>query len=130
MEKDPASIFKLPMPKLIIDNAEANEGEPCYQDVKLKHFFCEKGYIVNHVVEFVKSIVECFDKRYGSAISETSEAAVNVHVDEGDCLLLDVSRILNCNVWPDLTKIAQYATQYAVFQKLFDRFKEMAIFPC
>ena len=46
----------------------------------------------------------------------------------GDRLLLDASRILNCTVWPDSTEIVQYATQLAAFQKIFDRFKEMAIF--
>ena len=61
-------------------------------------------------------------------MSETSEAAVNVPADEGDCLLLDVSRILNCNIQPDLTEIAQYSTQLAAFQKVFDHFKEMTIF--
>ena len=76
----------------------------------------------------VKSIVECFNKCYGSAISKASEATVNVHVDEGDYLLLDVSQILNCNVWPDSIEIAKYATQPAAFQKLFYCFKEMAIF--
>ena len=102
MEKDSALILKLPILKLIIDHVEANkDGKPCYQDVKLKHFLHEKGYIVNHLVEIVKSIVECFDKHYGKTISNTSKAAVNVHGDEGDCLLFDVSRILNCNVWPD-----------------------------
>ena len=54
--------------------------------------------IVNHAVKIVNSIVECFDKRYGNTVSETSETAVNVHADERDRLLLDVSRILNCNV--------------------------------
>ena len=45
------------MLKLIIDDAEANEdGESCYQDVKLKRFLYEKGYTVNHAVEIVKSI--------------------------------------------------------------------------
>ena len=92
MEKDPASILKLHMLKLIIDNVEVNEdGEPHYQDVKLKHFLPEKGYIVNHAVKIVKYIVECFNKCYGNAISETSKAAVNVHGDKGDHLLLDVS---------------------------------------
>ena len=120
MEKDPASILKLPMPKLKIDNVEANEdGKPCCQNVKLKHFLHEKGCIVNHAVEIVKSIVECFDKCYGN---------VNVHVDEGDHLLLDVSQILNCNVWPDSTEILQHAPQLVALQKLFDCFKEMAIF--
>ena len=80
-------------------------------------------------MEIGKSIVECFNKHYGNTISETSEAAVNVHMQmRGDCLLLDVSQILNCNVWPDSTETAQYATQLAAFQKLFDCFKEMAIF--
>ena len=96
--------------------------------MKLKHFLREKGYIVNHAVKIVKSIVECFYKCYGNTISEMSEAAVNVHVDEGDCLLLDVSRIVNCNVWSDLTEIAQYSIQLAAFQELFDHFKEMTIF--
>lgn len=74
VEKDPASILKLPALKLIIDHVEANEdGEPCYQDVKVKYFLREKCYIVNHEVEIVKAIVECFDKRYGNTISETSE---------------------------------------------------------
>ena len=102
VEKDSALIFKLSILKLIID-----DGKPCYQDVKLKKFLHEKGDIVNHLVEIVKSIVECFDKHYGKTISNTSKAAVNVHGDEGDCLLFDVSRILNCNVWPDSTKISQ-----------------------
>ena len=49
VEKDPASILKLFTLKLIIDDVEANEdGEPRYQDVNLKHFLREKGYIVNH----------------------------------------------------------------------------------
>ena len=39
-----------------------------------------------------------------------------------------ISVEFNCNVWPDLKKIIQYDTQLAAFQKLFDRFKEMAIF--
>ena len=99
VEKDPASILKLFTLKLIIDDVEANEdGEPHYQDVNLKHFLREKGYIVNHAVRIVNSIVECFDKRYGNTISETSETAVNIRADERDRLLLDVSRILNCNV--------------------------------
>ena len=42
-------------------------------------------------MKIVKSIVEFFDKRYDNAIPETSEAAVNVHADEGGHLLLDVS---------------------------------------
>lgn len=32
------------------------------------------------------------------------------------------------NFWPDLTEIAQYTTQLAAFQKLFDHFKKMTIF--
>ena len=99
MEKDPASILILPMLKLITDNVEANgDGEPCYQDVKLKHFLRENGYIVNHAVKIVKSILKYFDKCYGNAISEMSEVAVIVPADEEGCLLLDVSQILNCNV--------------------------------
>ena len=117
------------MLKLIIDDAEANEdGESCYQDVKSKRFLYEKGYTVNHAVEIVKSIMECFNKCSSNAISEKSEGAVNVHADEGGCLLLDVSQILNYIIWPYSTEIAQYTTQLAVSQKLFDRFKEMAIF--
>ena len=60
MENDPASILKLPMIKLIIDDVEANEdGEPHYQHVKLKHFLHEKGYIVNHAVEILECQVYC-----------------------------------------------------------------------
>ena len=104
MEKDPALILKLPTLKLITDYVEANkDGEPCYDDVKLKHL--KKGYIVSHAIEIVKSIVECFDKRYGNTISETSKEAVNVHAYEGDCLILHISPILNCNVWPDSMEI-------------------------
>ena len=77
MQKDPASIFKLPTIKLITDHAETNEdGEPRYQDVKLKHFLIKKDCIVNHAIEIVKSIVEYFNKHYGNTISHTSEAAV------------------------------------------------------
>ena len=99
MEKDPVSILILPMLKLITDNVEANgDGEPCYQDVKLKHFLRENGYIVNHAVKIVKSILEYFNKCYGNAISEMIEVAVIVPADEEGCLLLDVTQILNCNV--------------------------------
>ena len=96
---------------LIIDHVEATEGgKPHYQDEKFKYFVCEKSYLVNYVVQIVKSIVECFNKRYGNTVSETNEITVNVHVDEGDHLLLDVSQILSCNVWPDSMEIAQYTT--------------------
>ena len=51
--------------------------------MKLEHSLREKGYSVNHAVEIVKSIVECFDKHYDNIISEMSEAGVSVHADEG-----------------------------------------------
>ena len=38
-----------------------------------------------------KFIVECFDKQYGKTILETREAPANVHANEGDRFLLDVS---------------------------------------
>ena len=39
-----------------------------------------------------KFIAECFDKQYGNTILETRETpANNVHANEGDRLLLDVS---------------------------------------
>ena len=38
------------------------------------------------------------------------------------------SQILKCNVLPDSMEIPQHITQLAFFQKLFDRFKEMATF--
>ena len=41
------------------------------------------------------SIVEHFSKCYGNTISETKEAAVKLHAEERDCVLLHVSRILN-----------------------------------
>ena len=118
--ENPVSILRLPTLKLLIDHAEANEDG--YQGVKLKHFLCEKGYIVNHVVEIVK-----FHKHYGNTISEASEAAVNVHADERVRLLLDVSQILNCNVLPDSMEIAQCAAKLKAFQKLFNCSKETAI---
>ena len=74
------------------------------------------------------SIEKCFKKRYGNTISETKEAAVNVNADEGGHLLLDVSRILNCNVWFDSTEIAQYTNHLSDFRQYFDCFKKIAIF--
>ena len=66
----------------------------------------EKGYTVNYAVEIGKFTVESFDKGNGNTISEKSEAAANVHADEGDRLVLDVSLILNCDVWTDLAEIS------------------------
>ena len=73
----PSIDFQITHNKLITDHVETNEdGEPRYQDVKLKHFLIKKDYIVNHAIEIVKSIVEYFNKHYGNTISHTSEAAV------------------------------------------------------
>ena len=74
-------------------------------------------------MQIATSIEKCFKKRYGNTISETKEAAVNVNADEGGHLLLDVSRILNCNVWSDSTEIAQYTNHLSDFRQYFDCFK-------
>ena len=55
---------------------------------------------------------------------------VNINSDEGDRILFDVSRILNCNVWCTMDvspKEEVYSAQITSLSKLFDHYKDMQV---
>ena len=58
---NPEAIFTdLPTLSAIITEIEGNEdGEPIYQDQKLKYYTREKLYLKNHGAELIESILSC-----------------------------------------------------------------------
>ena len=86
--------------KLVTDLIESNEddGDALYQDQKVNYYLREKKYIKDHIIEITHAIILCYERRYGNLYSATSSAEVNINADEGDRILFDVCRVLNCNV--------------------------------
>ena len=63
---------------------KVKEGEPLYQNQKVKNYVREKCYIESHVVNIVQSVLCCLEEHYSS-------------------ILFDICHLLNCIAWPQLT---------------------------
>ena len=78
--------------------------------------------------------MSCFEKRYGNLYSNLEETSINIPSDDGDRIIFDVCRILNCNVWPNVTDDSDTATQYslqlAALITVFNRYKDIAVMKC
>ena len=91
------------------------------QNQKLQFYSREKCFIEDHIVQIIERVVSCFENRYGSLYSNLEETSINIPSDDGDHIILDVCRILNCNVWPRiLESLAGCRTMiiFAVFCKI------------
>ena len=94
---NPEAIFTdLPTLSAIITEIEGNEdGEPIYQDQKLKYYTREKLYLKNHGAELIESTFSCYVKRYSDVYSERNDEG---SVSDGDNILFHVCRVLNSAV--------------------------------
>ena len=75
-----------------------------------------------------------FEKRYGNLYSNLEETSINIPSDDGGRITFDVCRILNCNVWPNVTDDSDTATQYplqlAALITAFNRYKDIDVMKC
>ena len=105
-----------------------------YQNQKVQFYSREKRFIEDHIVQIVERVVSCFEKRYGNLYSNLGETSINISSDDGDHIIFDVCRILNCNVWPNVTDDSDTATQYslqlAALITVFNRYKDIAVIKC
>ena len=78
--------------------------------------------------------MSCFEKRYGNLYSNLEETSINIPSDDGDHIIFDVCRILNCNVWPNVTDDSDTATQcylqLAALITVFNRYKDIDAMKC
>ena len=79
---NPEAIFTdLPTLSVIIIEIEGNEdGEPIYQDQKLKYCTREKLYLKNYGAELIESTFSCYVKRYSMFIQKEMMRAALVIV--------------------------------------------------
>ena len=115
-----------------------------YQNQKLQFYSREKCFIEDHIVQIVERVVSCFEKHYGSLYSNIEETSINIPSDDGDhivfdaCrsdhIVFDVCRILNCNVWPNVTDESDTATHYslqlAALIMVFNQYKDRDVMKC
>ena len=78
--------------------SQDEDGEPMYQNQKVQFYSREKRLIEDHIVQIVERVVSCFEKRYGNLYSNIEETCINIPSDNGDRIILDIYRILSCNV--------------------------------
>ena len=75
LEKNPEYIFQLPTLKMVIEQqTEANnqDRELLYQNVKVHYYSRENQFIKNNCVEIVDTIINCYEKRYGNLFASES----------------------------------------------------------
>ena len=105
-----------------------------YQNQKVQFYSREKRFIEDHIVQIVERVVSCFEKRYGNLYSNLEETSINIPSDDGDRIIFDVCRILNCNVWPNVTNDYDIATQYSlqlsVLITVFNGYKDINVMKC
>ena len=82
----------------------------------------------------MQRIVSCFEKRYGNLYSNLEGTSINIPSDDGDRMIFDVCRILNCNVWSNVTDDSDTATQYSLqlpaLIAAFNRYKDIDVMKC
>ena len=92
---------------------------------KVNYYMREKHYLEDHVVHIVDRIIACCEERYGNLFNKDNLPSVNVNSDTGDRVLLDVYRVLNCNVWQagdsDFEEDDAYSIQINSLSAIFDR---------
>lgn len=127
---NPEAIFtNLPI-LIIITEIEGNDdGEPVYQDQKLK-YTREKLYLKNHGAELIKSILPRYVERYSGVYSEINDKG---SFSDGDNILFRVCRVLNSAVWADLTKDTnedeiKLSQQLNTIREIYEEYKLMPIF--
>ena len=118
------------------EEIESNDedGQPMYQNQKVQFYSREKRSIEDHVVQIVERVVSCFEKRYGNLYSNLEETSIIIPSDDGNRIIFDVCRILNCNVWPNVTNDSDTSTQYslqlAALITVFNRYKDIDVMKC
>ena len=136
LRKNPAYVFQLPTVKLVTEEIESNDedGEPLYQNQKAQFYSTEKRFIENHIVQIIERVVSCFEKCYGNLYSDLEETSINIPSDDSDRIIFDVCRILNCNVWPNVTDDSDTATHYslqlAALITVFNQYKDIDVMKC
>ena len=100
LRKDPAYVFQRPTVQPVTEEIESNDddGEPMYQNQKEQFYSREKRFMEDHIVQIVERVVSCFEKRYGNLYSILEETSTNIPSDDGDRIIFDLCRKLNCNV--------------------------------
>ena len=124
-------MFQLPTVKLVTEEIKSDDedGEPMYQNQKIQFYSREKRLIEDHIVQIVEIVVSCFEKCCGNLYSNLEETSINSPSGDGDHIIFDVCRILNCNVWPNVTDDSDTATQYslqlAALITFFNQYKDI-----
>lgn len=76
------------------------DGEPIYQDQKLKYYTWQKLYLKNRGAELTESILSCLVDRNSDVYSERNKKG---SINDGDDILFHACHVLISAVWPDLT---------------------------
>ena len=76
---------------MVNEETEANneDGEPLYQNVKAHYYSREKfikQFIKNSCVEIVDNIINCYEKSFGNLFASEANPTVNVNSDQGDTI--------------------------------------------
>ena len=131
LEKNPEYVFELPTLKMVIDEIESNteDGEPIYQNQNVQYYSREKMFIKNHCVEIVDAIINCYEKRYGNLFESELNSTINANSDQGDAILFEVCRVLNCNLWAinqmeinDDDPSETYSVECGALLRIFERY--------
>ena len=131
--KNLAYVFQLPTVKLVSEEIKSNDenGEPMYQNQKVKFYSREKCFLEDHIVQIVERGVSCFEKHYGNLYSNFKETSIIIPSCDSDHIIFDVCRIFNCNVWPNVTDDSDTATQYypqlAAMITVFNWYKDIDV---
>ena len=137
LEKIPEYVFELPTLKMVIDEIESNteDGEPIYQNQNVQYYSREKMFVKNHCAEIVDAIINCYEKRYGNLFESELNSTINANSDQGDAILLEVCRVLNCNLWAinqmelnDDDPRETYSVECGALLRIFERYKQMKSF--
>ena len=123
-EFDADKVLSFPTLKSLIKEIESNDdGEPVYQELKLKYYSRDIQFLKNHGAEIIKSIHSCYAKRYRKLYSETTTD----NPISDDTVLFDVYRVLSTSLWPQLNDSNKdeevLSVQFTAINSIFERLK-------
>ena len=95
--KDENTVFTLPTVEKLA-KITCDDGTYSYQGIALKNFTQAKSKLVNNCAKVLKSIVACFDERFG-LLSDGGDDVVRDATLAGDKIVHSICKILNTKCW-------------------------------
>jgi hypothetical protein len=136
--KEPETVYELPRVKALLLKVKSsdffNKNSDTvttykYQDIVLSYFTQAKTKLVHSAPKILKSICECFDRRYGNLTMDSkNKVSSEETATQSDILLRHMCKVLNTSCWivpKEVETSVALEMPCKSIETIYDHYKEM-----